>query len=402
MPRYVYAAKDQPQKTIHGDIEAESEHDAINKLTQLGYFPVSVEEEGLSLERKTTFSFRKVTNKEVSFFTTQLSNLLESGVNLINALSIISNQTPNKYLKNVINDIIRNIEGGASLSESLKAHPGLFSNLYTSLVHSGEAGGSLDEALRRLAIFLEKEEEFRNSVSAALVYPFFIFLVSALTILILLGFVIPRLVLMFKDMGQALPLPTIVLISLSGFLRSFWWLIILLVFISVFLLRRVLLSPQGRFRWDRLKLKLAILGQVILKTEISRLMRTLSLLLSSGLPVLYSLEISLSVLENRFLSSEVEKFKEEISKGASFSSCLKDSKLFPAFVTNIVTVGEEGGGLEKALMRIADNYEKDVDRSLKALTRLLEPLIILIMGLIVGFIVLSMLLPIFQMNLIVR
>lgn len=402
MPRYLYTAKNHPQKTIRAEIEAESGQDAINKLTRMGYFPVSIEEESVSLEKKTALRFRRVTNKEIAFFTVQLSGLLESGVNLINGLRIISEQTANRYFKAVINDIIRDIEGGSSLSESLRSRPDLFSDFYASLVHSGEAGGGLDEALRRLADFLEKEEEFKNSLLAALTYPLFVFSVSVLTIIILLGFVIPRLVVMFTDMGQALPLPTMALITLSGFLRNFGWLIMALIFISIFSLRRVYLSPQGRLGWDKFKLKLAIIGRIILKTEISRLMRTLSLLLSSGLPVVYSLDISVSLLGNRLLRNEVGKFKDAISKGASFSSCLRDSKLFPAFVTNIVSVGEESGSLEKALMRIADNYEKEVDRSLKTLTRLLEPSIILVMGLIVGFIVLSMLLPIFQMNLIVK
>ncbi len=402
MLRYTYTAKIHPQKNIQGNIEAESEQEAINKLTKMGYFPISVEVENLSLDKKSIFRFWKISGKDIVLFTSQLSNLIESGVNIISGLKIISNQTTNQYFKAIINDIIRKIEGGKPFSESLGMHPYLFSNLYTSMIHSGEVGGNLEQALKRLADFMEKEEEFKNSIRAALTYPFFVFFVGTLTVIILIGFVIPKLVTMFEGMGQALPLPTRMLIGLSGFLHNYWWFIIALILISVFLLRRFYLKPQGRLYWDRFRLKLAIVAEITLKTEISRFTRTLSLLLSSGMPIVYSLDISVSVVQNHVLRLAVQKFKEQISKGVSFSDCLGESKLFPTFVTNIVKVGEETGTLEKSLMSIADSYEKEVDRYLEALTRLLEPVIILAMGLIVGFIVLSMLLPIFQINLIVR
>lgn len=402
MPRFIYTAKSAPTKTVQGDIEAESEQDAINKLNKMGYFPISVKAEDLSLEKQGIWRFWKISSKDIVLFTRQLSTLIESGVNILNALHIMSNQTPNKYLKAILNDVTSKIEDGKSLSEGLSVHPHLFSGLYTSMIRSGEAGGNIDQALKRLADFLEKEEEFKNSIRAALTYPSFILAVSTLTVIILLGFVIPRLVSMFQDLGQILPLPTKILINLSGFLRGYWWLILAIISVSIFLLQRLYRSPQGKVWLDRFKLNLAIWGKIILKTEVSRLMRTLSLLLSSGITIITSLDISISILENQILKLEVQKFKDQIAGGASLSKCLTDSKLFPVFVTNIVTIGEETGTLERSLMRIADDYEREVDRTLKALTRLLEPVIILVMGLIVGFIVLSMLLPIFQINLIVR
>jgi type II secretory pathway component PulF len=368
----------------------------------MGYFPVSIQAESASLDSQNIWRFRKVSNKDIAFFTRQLSSLIESGVNILKSLNIISNQTSNKYLKKVLNDVNDKIKDGKSLSDSLAMHPYLFFNLYTSMVHSGEAGGTLEQTLKRLADFLEKEEEFKNSIRAALVYPAFVLVVSTLTVVVLLGFVIPRLVSMFEDMGQILPLPTKILINMSGFLRGYWWLILAVIAISIFLFRRFHRSPEGRVLWDGFKLKLAIWGELNLKTEISRLTRTLSLLLSSGITIISSLDISASIVENQILKSELQKFKDQIAGGLSFSKCLTESKLFPAFVTDIVKIGEETGTLEKSLLRIAEDYDRDVDRSLKALTRLLEPVIILVMGLIVGFIVLSMLLPIFQMNLIVK
>lgn len=402
MPRFIYTAKSSPLKTIQGDIEAESEQDAINKLTKIGYFPISVEAEDLFQEKPGIRRFWKISKKEVVLFTRQLTSLIESGVNILNGLNIVSGQTSNKYLRAILNDIIGQVKDGKPLSDSMARHHRLFSSLYTSMIRSGEVGGTMEETLKRLADFLEKEEEFKSSLRAALTYPLFIFAVSILTVVVLLGFVIPRLVGMFEDMGQILPLPTKLLINVSGALRSHWWLILAMIFISVFSLRRINRNPQGKFLLDRSKLKLPIWGEIVLKSEISRLTRTLSVLLSSGITVVYSLDISASVIDNAVLKLEAQKFKDEIANGLSFSQCLNASKLFPAFVTNIVTIGEETGAMEKSLMRIADGYEQEVDRSLKTLTRLLEPIIILVMGLIVGFIVLSMLLPIFQINLIVR
>ena len=402
MPKFIYTVKSQPTKTIQGDIEAESEQEAINKLIQLGYFPITVTAENVLVDKQGRRRFQKVSKRDIFLFTQQLSSLIESGVNILNALTVVSNQTSHKYLKAILSDISTKIKDGKALSESLATYPDVFSNLYTSLILSGEASGNLEVVLKRLADFFEKEEEFKNSIRASLTYPVFVFVVGTLTVAVLMGFVIPRLVTMFEDMGEALPLPTKILIDTSTVLRNYWWLILAIILISVFSLRRLHRTPQGKYALDRFKLKLPFFGETVLKTEISRLMRTLSLLISSGIPVVSCLTIAMSVIENQILKLEVQKFKGGITEGLSFSKCLADSKLFPPFVTNIVSVGEESGGLEKSLLRIADEYEREVDRSLKAFTRMLEPVIILAMGLIVGFIVLSMLLPIFQMNLIVK
>jgi type II secretory pathway component PulF len=402
MPRYNYTAKLDPQKTLQGQIEAATKQEAIDKLTQMGYFPISVEDVSAFLSQPGALRGGKISKKEIVLFSSQLSSLIDSGVNILNSLNIISHQTPNKYLKLVLDDVVAKIKDGKSLSDSLSLHPHIFSNLYTSLVRTGETSGSLKETIRRLADFLEKEEEFKNSLKASLTYPAFVFIVGVLTVVVLLVFVIPRLVGMFEDMGQALPLPTLILIRTSSFLRSYFWLILAAVFMLAFLLRRIYRSAQGKLFFDRFQLKAPIMGAVALKTEISRLMRSLSLLFASGVPITSSLEVAISVLGNQLLKGEVAKCIEEIAGGASFSSALKGSKFFPEFVVNIVSVGEETGGLSDALRRIADDYERAVDRALKELTRLLEPLIILFMGLVVGFIVLSMLLPIFQINLIAR
>lgn len=402
MPTYSYLAKIAPHKTQEGELEAETQQEAINQLVKKGYFPISVKPKNIQPGQLTNFLFRRIPHKDIVLFTRQLSSLTETSVDIINGLSLAYNQSPNKYLKIILRDVIGKVKDGKPLSESLANYPAVFSNLYTSMIHSGEVSGALSQSLKRLSDFLEREEEFKSSVRATLVYPAFVSFVGALTVIILLTFVVPRLADMFEDMGQLLPLATRILIAVSGFLQKNGVIILALIIISVFLLRRAYRSPQGRISLDKFKLKIAIAGQIILKTEISRLGRTLSLLLSSGISVVPALEVSISVMENRVLKAEVARFREEIIAGSRLSHCLKTSKFFPELVTNIVTIGEETGSLESSLLRLADDYERETERSLKTLSRLLEPIIILIVGVVVGLIVLAMLLPIFQINLIIR
>ncbi|MBI5873950.1 MAG: type II secretion system F family protein [Candidatus Omnitrophica bacterium] len=402
MPRFHYIAKSRPNEVTQGDIEAKSEQEAVAKLTRMGYFPISVTTELFFLEKKSFFGFRKIPSKEIVLFTRQLASLLESGVNVIKAIHIISNQAQNKYLKIVLDDVAHRIKDGKTLSESFSVYPHLFSDLYRAMIHTGEVGGTLAVTLKNLSDFIEKEDEFKNSVQASLIYPLFILIVGIVTVLVLILFVIPRLVSMFEDMGQLLPLPTRILIAVSDYLQKNGWLVSLVIFVLVLFVRRVVRSPLGRLSLDRFRIEAFLLGQIILKAEVSRFMRTLSLLLSSGIPITQALEISASVLENTVLKSEAENFKEEIRGGLSLSSALKKSKFFPEFVTSIVMIGEESGSLDKSLLRVAVDFEKELSRALKTLIQIMEPAVILAMGLVVGFIVLSMLLPIFQINLIVR
>ncbi|MFA6349347.1 MAG: type II secretion system F family protein [Candidatus Omnitrophota bacterium] len=402
MPIYSYTAKSSPTRKVQGEIEAETEQEAINKISQKGLFPVSVLVKGLAPDKKDILQFNRIPNRDLVMFTRQLSSLVDSGINIVNALNIVSGQTSNNHLKSILNDVSSRIKDGRSLSESMSAHPYIFTQLYASMIHSGETSGTLNKALNRLADFMEKEEEFKNSIRAALTYPLFVLAVGVLTIIILLVFVIPRLVRMFDDMGQALPLPTKILINISSFLNSYWWLLLAVIIAGVFLLRRAYQNPQGRVSWDAARLKFPLIGAITLKTEVSRVSRTLSLQLSSGIGIIPSLDVAYSVLGNQLLKAEIKKFKEQIINGSSLSASLKASKLFPEFMTNIVAIGEETGSLDKSLARVADDYEKEVDTLLKNLARMIEPIVILFVGLVVGFIVMSMLLPIFQINLLVK
>jgi len=402
MLKYNYCVKSTPDKIINGVIEAESEQDAVSKLAKLGYFPFSVKQVDAEVLNKSLFGARKLSEKDKVIFSSQLSTLVDSGVDIIKAVNIISEQTSNLSLRSILKDVTERIKNGASLSESLAAYPQVFPLLYTALIHTGEVSGNISDVLKKLAEFYEKEEEFRNSLLASLTYPAIVICVSAMTVAVLLIFVIPRLVLMFEDMGQVLPLPTRVLISVSLFFRDYWWVFAGIALGFFIILRRMYRNPQGRLIWDEAVLKLPALGVIVLKSELSCLTRTLSLLLSSGIPITDALDKSSAVVNNRILKQEVQRLKGQINSGTNFSDSLKSSRFFPVFITSIVTIGEETGTLYKSLKRVAEDYERDVDRILKTVIRLLEPAIILIMGLIVGFIVVSMLLPIFQINLIVK
>lgn len=399
MPKYLYISKSSPGKIIQGSIEAESQQDAVTKLSQMGQFPISLQPQALSLDKA---FLRKISRKDILFFTRQLANLVDSGVNIIRGLNIIISETPHQPLKEVLSQVMNRIKDGTPLSESLAAYPYLFSKLYTATLQAGEASGTLGLSLKRLADFLEKDDEFRSSLHSALAYPAFILAVGILTVLAMLVWVIPRLVVMFEDMGQVLPWPTRLLIAGSGFLRSWWWLILALLAVMIFALRRALKSSSGKLLRDKFKLKAKVLGDIVLKTEVSRLTRTLSILLSCGISIVPALDIVNASVGNALLKEELETFKGKIKDGLSFSSCLKGSKFFPLSVSQIVSVAEESGSLEKALLKIADDYQVETERVLKTGLRLLEPIIILGMGLVVGFIVLSLLLPIFQINVVVR
>lgn len=402
MPKYFYTAKTSPTANIKGEIEADSEQDAINKLTKAGYFPLSLEVSGSAPEKSRLLLLEKISSRQITFFSRQLSSLIDSGVNILNSLSIISNQTSQRYLKLILADILNSIKDGKTLSESLSMHQKAFSSLYAAMVRIGETSGRLNQTLKNLADFLEEEEEFKESLRSALAYPFFVLVIGVITIAVLFLFVIPKLVAMFSDMGQILPLPTRLLISVSAFLRHYWLVILALILLLIFFCRRLSGNQRVRIFLDKEKLKVFFIGPLVVKTEISRLSRVLSLLISSGITITAALDVSSSVMKNETLRAELNKFKEEITSGARFSDTLKKSVFFPEYVHHIVSIGEETGALDKAFLRISEDYEREVARSLKIFTRLLEPIIILVMGLVVAFIVFSMLLPIFQINIAVR
>ncbi len=397
MPTFAYRAKKGPQESFKGTVEAKNRAQAIALLEQKGLFLITIEEEA---PRHNTAS-KRIRRQDLSVFTRQFANLIESGLTITEGLSILTQQTANPALKSVISGMEEQIKDGATLSKALSAYPRQFSRFYCSIVNAGEISGALETTLGHLADFGEQEEKIRSDIISALTYPALILSVGIITIYILLTYAVPQLTSMFTETGETLPIATQILINISNTLRSYGWLIILAVFSAVLALKRAQNSKE-RIVLDKIFLNLPVMGKIILKSEISRFMRTLSLLLESGVTILTSLDAVTNTVTNTALKEEIQKAAKEIKDGESLSSALKKSEYFPAYAVNIISVGEESGTIEKSLKRIAGSYEQELNRLIRTLTSLLEPIMILVMGLVVAFIVSAMLLPIFEINLIAK
>lgn len=405
MARFFYKAKKGPGDVVEGHIEAETEYTAISKLSQLGLYPIRVEKEDARSQGRgfyPSFFIGRVRLRDMAVFTHQLSDLLGSGLTLLNALGVLFEQTENRYLKSVIQDVMAEVRDGAPLSAALSKYPNVFSRLFSSMVHSGEVGGVLEEVLRRLSQFYEKEEEVRAKIQMAMAYPILVLFLGAVTIFVLLSFVVPKLTIIFAEFGQILPLPTRILIKISNFFSEFWWLVLAFFMLFIFLLTRINKTKEGKLRFDRFILSIPIMGEFIKKVEISRLTKSLATLLDNGVPILQSIEVVADTVSNEVLKRELVRMGAQIRDGSSFSRAIRASQHFPIFVMNMIAVGEEGGILEQSLHKVGDSYERDTDRLVKVMTSLIEPLMILSVGAVVAFIVVAMLLPIFQINLMVR
>ncbi len=402
MARFFYKAKKGLSDVAEGYIEADTEYIAVSKLSQMGLYPLRVEEQD-ARGGGAGFSFmNRVGTRDMAVFTQQFSDLLGSGLTLINALGVLSDQLENKALKHALQDVMTQVKDGASLSGAFAKHPRIFSDFFVSMVSAGEVGGVLEKILERLSEHYEKEEDVKSKIQAAMAYPVLVLSVGVLTVFVLLSFVIPRLTVIFTEFGQALPLPTRILVAVSGFFAKFWWLMVLAVTIVFFLIIRINSTRQGKAQFDRFLLSLPLLGDFLKKVEVGRLCKSLATLLENGVPILHSIEVISATATNEVLRQEFERIGKEIKDGLSFSGAIKNSPHFPVFVKNMIAVGEEGGSLEVSLYRIGESYEHYADRLVKIMTSLIEPIMILGMGAVVAFIVVAMLLPIFQLNLMVK
>jgi len=405
MATYKYRAKKGPENVIEGRIEAQSEKEAVEKISQLGCIPVriEIEERGPAVEFRPTASSRplgKIKFRQITIFSRQLASLLKSGVPILTCLNIISEQSDNANLKGVVRDIHDAVKDGSTFSSGLMRFPKFFSPLYIAMVRTGEDSGALPAALLRIADYRHKQEELLSRVRMALAYPILMAIVGLGTIIFMLTFVMPRLMRIFVNLGENLPLPTRILICLSKLLRQ-WWLWVILMLIILFV-RRQLHKKSAKLPLSIFKLHLPIFGKFILKSELNRFCRTLELLIRNGIPILNAIEIAIPVLNNEVIIGQMRQSYKELEHGGSFGGSLKNSKLFPAFMSNLIIVGEESGKLDEALGEVANSYEQDTEEVMRIMSSLLEPLMILVMGLIVGFIVVAMLLPVFEINVMAR
>jgi len=398
VPKFAYRAKGGPKEILQGIIEAESQEAVLRELDRLGYYPLSIEQaEGASKAR--SLSFRgKIPSRDITLFTRHLSDLLGSGVPLSRSLELLIRQTENHALSLVVEDVQRFVKDGGTFSQALRRHPRIFSTLYVGLVEAGEIGGALEGVLQRLADFGEKEEETRTKITQALAYPLLICGVGLLTVVFLLAFVIPKIAGLFQDLQTDLPLPTQILMAFSGFVSSFWWLFVVLGVFGGMAIKRLSTMPKSALLLAQLRLRIPFLGELVRRSEIAQFGRTLGTLITNGVPVLRAIEIVSKTIGNPVLQDEINQTWREVREGRSLAESLAQRTQFPPFVTNMIAVGEESGTLERALFKVADTFDREVDRTTKQITTLLEPLMILGIAVLVGFIVVSMLLPIFQLQ----
>ncbi len=408
MPVYEYTALDGSGKSLNGIIDADSPVAARQRLRSSGIFPVNVKETSSSPRdlRSGPISvsalLKRIKPGEVSVATRQLSILLGAGVPLVASLDALISQITNPLLKKTMAQVKESVNEGNSLAHAISNRPRIFTNVYVNMVRAGEASGSLDVVLDRLADLGEHEQALRGRFKAALAYPVFMFFIGTLVLFFLITFVVPNITQIFREMHQTLPIPTVVLINVSKFLKSFWWLILLATASGVVIIRHLKNTPKGRYVWDEVKLRMPILGPINNKMAVARFGRTLGSLLNSGVPLISALQIVRNIVDNVLIADVIDNTVDEIQAGKSLASPLAQSRWFPPIVVQMISVGEQSGELEAMLSKIADTYDRDVESQIMAMTSMLEPVMILIMGLIVGFIVVSILLPIFEMNQMIR
>jgi len=412
MPEFIYKAKKGPDEIVEGEIAADNSDQVVVKLDQMGLIPVSIkekdgrtgpQEDQADRPQKKALRNRKIRTKDIDAFTWQLASLVKASVPILRALTLIAQQTDNADLQVVVEDLRHQVKDGKTLSESMGHYPKLFNSLFLSMVKSGEQGGVLDEVLYKIADHREKEQKMRRRIQSAMAYPLVMLVVGIGTVFVMLTFFMPKFISIFERMHRELPLPTKLLIGVSNFMSAHWiWFVFAFVFIFI-IFGRARPGGKKKFFFDMIKLHTPLIKGFVRDAEIAKFCRTLGLLLKNGLPVYESLSLATNTLDNEALRKELEETgKEIINQGATLSASLGKIKIFPNFAINMIAVGEEGGKLEESLSGVAGAYEKEVDQAISVMTSLLEPLLILTIGGIVGFIVFAMLLPIFDIGVMAR
>ncbi len=418
MAIYQYTALTPAGKVKKGIIDANTARDARSKLRQ-DHFHVTEMKEigdravqqrakkkkktqtsmgGIPLELKMPRLERRVRTRELATFTRQFSTLLKSGIQLAEALHALVEQCTNRDMEAVLRDVKEEITAGSSLAEALAKHPRYFSDLYVNMVRAGEASGNLDIVLTRIADYLQKQASLRGKLTAALTYPCVMIFVGTAVVIFLMSYVVPKITQILQQRNTPLPMATEILMAVSGFFQNFWWVLLIGVVGAIFILRGILATTVGRLKFDTLLLQIPILGPLFSKQAISRFALTFSTLLRSGLPALDALKIVSLVVNNSKLTQVINDIHGRIIEGADIATPIKKSKVFPPMIGYMVAVGEQSGQLEDVLDRISSSYEEELDLSIQRLTALIEPVIIIFLAVVVGFIIAAVLLPLLDFS----
>ncbi len=393
---FVWKGRTPAGEIMSGELAAQNKQELINQLRRRRILITSVAEKSAG-SREIRLRPPRVTTKELSVVTRQFATMINAGLPLVQCLSILAQQADNPYFKKVISEVMGNVETGMTLAEALAKHPNVFSRLYINMVEAGESGGVLDTIFQRLAVYLEKAEALRRKVKGAMTYPAVVLFVAVGATSFMLLFIIPTFAKMFADFGGTLPMPTQIVLGLSNILRTWWWLMAGGVVGAVFGIKSYYKRDKGRRVIDRFMLRIAVLGNVIRKAAVARFTRTLGTLISSGVPILEGLEITARTAGNAVVEEAILKTRGSISEGNTIAEPLRSCAVFPPMVTQMVAVGEETGALDEMLSKIADFYEDEVDAAVEALTAVIEPAMIIIMGVVVGGMLVAMYLPMFKL-----
>jgi type IV pilus assembly protein PilC len=395
---YAYRVRDRQGKLLGGTLEADNEQAVVAKLRQLGYAPVSIEAEkggGLKAEVRLPGGGR-VKLKDLAVFSRQFATMINSGLSLLRALTILGEQTANKRLAQIIVLVRAEVEKGVSLSAAMAKHPKAFNRLYISMVRAGEVGGFLDQVLVKVAETFEKEVALRGKIKSAMTYPVVVFVMVLGIVAAMLVFIVPTFESLYESLGGKLPLPTQLLINASNILRRFFLVVIVAVGLLVFAFRRWKATQKGRYAVDKFKLKVKVFGPLFHKTALSRFSRTLSTLIRSGVPILQALEIVGETVNNAVISRAVHDVQDAVREGESLALPLSKHATFPPMVVQMMAVGEETGALEIMLAKVADFYDQEVEAAVASLTSLIEPILIAVMGAAVGGMVVALYMPLFN------
>lgn len=403
MEIYYYKAVARNGELLEGELEAASTDEVIDYLQNIGHIPLGVTKEIkrsklLRFYLKKLFWKHRLSTQDIMFFTRQISTLLQAGVPLDQALSMLAKLSTQPALKNTINDIHQRIREGSTMAEAIEAQGSVFNKFYLHTVRAGESGGALHIVLDRLADYLERSAELRSNILSALLYPTILFTVAVVSIFILIGFVVPQFLPLFEDVGQALPLLTQIVFSGSTFVQHYYGLMLLLMILAIYLFTRWLGQMQNRLRWDKWCLQLPLYGQLIAKLDVARFTRTLGTLLTNGVPLLTAVMIVKEIIHNQILANIVKDASQSLEQGNGLASVLAESDQFPKLAVQLIQIGEETGKLESMLLKTADIYEQESNTTIKRLLILLEPVLILSLGGMIAIIITSILLAILGLN----
>ena len=409
MPSFAYEAMNQAGQEVKDEIDALSSEDALAKIRNLGYFPTRIREKGGAKAKAAAgkkkggggFSIGRVKNKQITLITRQLSTLQDAGLPILRSLQILEEQQKPGLLKNTLRGMTEDIEGGSTLSEACARHPRAFNRLYVNMVAAGEAGGVLDIILQRLAEFMEKAEKLKRKIISAMIYPAVVISFAGAIVVGIMIVVIPKFKDIFNDFGVTLPAPTLFLMGTSDWVvlgtPPGWLIILLSPFAIMGVIKLIRSSNGGKYALDYVGLKIPGLGMLMQKTAVARFTRTLGTLIAAGVPILEAINITRDTSGNEVYARALGKVHDSIREGESFAGPLRITKVCDGLVTNMIDVGEETGDLDKMLLKIADNYEEDVDVAVNSLVSLLEPLMVITMGSIVGFIVVALFMPLVEL-----